>query len=61
MRVELNDWIRDSADLPMRDPEDPGQFTDEYRHSSKYGPNQAGHRAIAAAIDPAIFEEETTS
>ncbi|CAM5669284.1 hypothetical protein AB0H45_32510 [Streptomyces atroolivaceus] len=35
MRVELNDWIRDSGDLPMRDPEDPGQFTDEYRHSSK--------------------------
>ncbi|MFE2051602.1 hypothetical protein ACFXAS_24340 [Streptomyces sp. NPDC059459] len=44
-------------DLLMRDPPDPGQFTDEYRHSSKYGPNQAGHRAIAAAI----FEEETTS
>lgn len=63
LRETLNRWILESGEFDavididglVRDPEDPRQYREEYRSENMYGPNPAGHVAIANAIDPAIF------
>ncbi|QSE41310.1 hypothetical protein JXX30_00265 [Rhodococcus erythropolis] len=63
LRETMNRWIAESGEFDavididglVRDPEDPRQYREEYRSPNMYGPNPAGHAAIADAIDPALF------
>lgn len=64
LRESLNRWIVESGefdgvidiDTLMRDPDDTRQYREEYRSANMYGPNPAGHAAIAAAVDANLFD-----
>jgi lysophospholipase L1-like esterase len=63
MRQALNLFIRTSGafdavvdfDKVIRDPNDPRQFIKEYNNTDRLHPNDAGYKAMADAIDLAIF------
>jgi lysophospholipase L1-like esterase len=63
MRTAVNDWIRSSGrfdavidfDAATRDPRDPLRLRPEFDPGDHVHPNDAGNRAMAAAIDPALF------
>jgi len=63
MRSEVNHWIRKSRrfdavidfDAATRDPHDPLRLRPEFDPGDHVHPNDAGNRAMAAAIDPALF------
>ena len=63
MRQELNAFIRTSGafdavvdfDKVIRDPSDQRQFIKEYNNTDKLHPNDAGYKAMADAVDLALF------
>ena len=63
-RQAINEWIRTSHaydavldfDAALRDPKNPTQSLPEYDPGDHLHPNDAGYRAIADAIDLALFE-----
>ena len=63
LRVALNEWIRGSKafdglidlDALMRDPKQPSKFIDGLHTANNFGPNDAGERKIADAIDLKLF------
>jgi lysophospholipase L1-like esterase len=63
MRAAVNDWIRTSGrfdaiidfDAVTRDPGDPLRLRPAFDPGDHVHPNDAGNRAMAAAIDTAIF------
>jgi lysophospholipase L1-like esterase len=63
MRATVNDWIRTSGrfdavidfDAVTRDPADPLRIRPEFDPGDHVHPNDAGNRAMAAAIDLALF------
>jgi lysophospholipase L1-like esterase len=62
-RATVNDWIRNGGafdavidlDAALRDPAEPLRLRSEYDTGDHLHPNEAGYRAIAAAIDLALF------
>ncbi|MED5618797.1 SGNH/GDSL hydrolase family protein [Ideonella sp. BN130291] len=58
-RQALNTWIRESAafdavvdmDAVLRDPQDPARLRAEFDSGDHLHPNDAGYRAMAAAVD----------
>ena len=63
-RQAVNQWIRTSGaydavvdfDQATRDPNDPRKFRAEFDSCDHLHPNDAGYRAMAAAIDLAVFD-----
>jgi lysophospholipase L1-like esterase len=63
MRQALNLFIRTSNafdavvdfDNVIRDPNDPRQFIKAYNNTDRLHPNDAGYKAMADAIDLAMF------
>jgi lysophospholipase L1-like esterase len=63
MREAVNKWIRSSGnfdavvdfDAATRDPENPNQFRKDYNETDHLHPNDAGYKAMADAVDLAIF------
>jgi lysophospholipase L1-like esterase len=64
IRQSVNRWIRTEAgfdavidfDAALRDPADPGRLRPDYDSGDHLHPNGAGEAAIAAAIDPGLFQ-----
>ena len=62
-RQAVNEWIRTSRaydgvidfDKATRDPGDPKKFLAAYDSCDHLHPNDAGYKAMADAIDPALF------
>jgi lysophospholipase L1-like esterase len=62
-RLALNAWIRDSGafdavldfDALLRDPARPSRLRKEFDSGDHLHPNDAGYRAMADAIDPAVL------
>ena len=62
-RQAVNDWIRKSGaygavvdfDLAMRDPNDPKKLRADFDSCDHLHPNDAGYRAMAAAVDLSVF------
>lgn len=67
MRQELNKFIRTPGafdaivdfDKVIQDPADPRQFKAGYNNTDKLHPNDAGYKAMADAVDFAIFTGKT--
>jgi lysophospholipase L1-like esterase len=67
-RQALNDWIRHGHgydgvidfEAAVRDPEHPTRFQSRYDSGDHLHPNDAGYEAMAAAIDPKIFQSTPT-
>ncbi len=67
-RQALNQWIRTSHaydgvidfDLATRDPGSPGRFLPQYDSGDHLHPSDAGYRAMAEAIDLALFTPRGT-
>ena len=63
IREDLNRWMLESGEFDgvididglMRDPEDTRQYREEFRSPNQFGPNLAGHAAIADSIDVNTF------
>ncbi|WP_261134257.1 SGNH/GDSL hydrolase family protein [Bacillus sp. Marseille-Q3570] len=63
VRQEVNEWIRTSGvfdgvidfDMVMQDPENPQKLRPEYDAGDHLHPNDAGYKAMADAIDLALF------
>ena len=63
-RRALNEWIRSSHvfdgvidfDKATRDPSDPKKFLAAYDSCDHLHPNDAGYKAMAESIDPALFK-----
>lgn len=64
LRNELNQWLRDhqrefdgliDLDAIMRDPAHPSRFVPGMHTANNFGPNDAGERRIANAIDLGLF------
>jgi lysophospholipase L1-like esterase len=63
-RQEVNQWIRNSKffdsvvdfDMATRDPKDPKQLLAAYDSCDHLHPSDAGYRAMAAAVDLALFK-----
>ena len=67
MRQALNVFIRTGGafdavvdfDKVIRDPSDPKQFIKGYNNTDRLHPNDAGYKAMADAVDLAIFSAKT--
>lgn len=65
VRNDVNRWIRSSRDIDgvldfdraLRDPERPSQLWKRFDSGDHLHPNDAGHRAMADAIDLGLFHE----
>lgn len=66
LRSRINEWIRSSGefdavvdfDLALRDPDHPTQLDPSYDSGDRLHPNDAGYRAMAAAVElRALFRE----
>ncbi|MEH6419632.1 SGNH/GDSL hydrolase family protein [Pseudomonas sp. CGJS7] len=63
VRQAVNAWIRDSGefdavvdfDAVTRDPSHPRRFLPAYDSGDRLHPGDAGYRAMAAAVDPAVL------
>jgi lysophospholipase L1-like esterase len=63
IRQDVNRWIRTSKtydavidfDAAVRDPAHPGRLSPDFDPGDHVHPNDAGNRAMAAAIDASIF------
>ena len=63
MRLAVNEWIRNSGkydaivdfDAVTRDANAPSQLKAEYNSGDNIHPNDAGNKAMAAAIDISVF------
>jgi len=67
VREAFNDFVRSSAggcdgivdqDLATHDPARPAWFLPAYDAGDRLHPNDDGHAAIAAAVDPALFVDD---
>ena len=62
-RTALNEWIRTSGDYDgvidfdkaTRDPSDPKKLLAAFDSCDHLHPNDAGYKAMADAVDPALF------
>lgn len=63
LREQLNAWLRDGApfddvidlDAALRDPTDPARLAPAFDSGDHLHPGDAGNRAMAEAVDPAMF------
>lgn len=66
MRQVVNAWVRSAGafdavidfDAALRDPAQPDRLNPLFDSGDHLHPNDAGHAAIAAAVDLALFEDE---